>query len=175
MIPWLHRLGLLRLRFNNLCSLSLHGDPITLPALRIADILPKTVLPTNFTPYTELSLSYVRVPSLEILLRLLRQFTLVRKYEIVGVVWNERQALHPPQSAGYTRFQPGPLQVYVSAGNGIRRNNPARLCLDICSFYSNFPLHCLPMSDGNLARSLVFANDWVTFSPSLIEALWGEQ
>ncbi|KAI0759349.1 hypothetical protein BC629DRAFT_1065912 [Irpex lacteus] len=82
---WFHHLGLLNINTRE-CQLHIRTqtDPWNIPFFdwQAFTFLPKTVLPSTFRPFTQLTLQCARIPSLETLLRFLRQFSRVRRFRI---------------------------------------------------------------------------------------------
>ncbi len=171
--PWLHNLGLMKLKLTPDCRLSLHGNSQDVPMLRTINLLPSMRLPSTFIPYTEMFLSDIRIRSLNILLRFLCQFTLVRNFKISGVICSEEHTLRLPRLTRHSRFQPGAFEVYVSSERYTRKTE--RLCLEICSFYPDFPLNGLGEVDESVACRLLTTGVHTTSFTKWMRTSWGKQ
>lgn len=182
---WFHHLGLLNINLKD-CSLHIETAPnltktfVALYDLQAFTFLPKTVLPSNFRPFTELTLRDAWVPSLEALLRFLRQFSRIRKLILSRIGFGKASRHIIPGPAGSTHnVPPRPVNVSVTdTTHGPRHEagNYALFKAIINSFFPELPICALPSSDCVLAQRLLteyHRADSIESYGSL-ETVWGK-
>lgn len=170
--PWLHHLGISNIHCDD-CQLYIGSAGYTayyedraLWESHVCRFLPKTLLPAGFHPFTELTIQGIDLPSIDTLLRFLRQFSSARKLTLHRIYirrMKPRNASFWPISSRHSRSRPIEVSVqYVSADyeekplDYDRRDfNAYALCKAIIfSLYPELPICSLPFLDGLIAQRL---------------------
>lgn len=186
---WFHHLGLLNINTRE-CQLHIRTqtDPWNLPFFdwQAFTFLPKTVLPSTFRPFTQLTLQCARIPSLETLLRFLRQFSRVRRFRISSIQFGRLpQHIIAYPSTSTKHLQSIPLEVNVSSiefmqgtrgSHRWKAGNNTLFKVIMNSLCPEFPICALPLSYGLVAQRLLTKyNHPNAFTPGgSLRTIWGE-
>lgn len=170
--PWLHHLGISNIHSDD-CQLLIGSAGISawyedrpLWESHVCRFLPKTLLPACFYPFTELTMQGINLPSIDMLLRFLRQFSSARKLTLQWINirrMKPRNASFWPISPRHSRSRP--IEVSVKLVGRVYEERPRdydprdynahALCKAIIfSLYPELPICSLPFLDGLIAQKL---------------------
>ncbi len=183
---WFHHLGLLNISMKD-CLLHIRPQAphnlCTTIDLQACTFLPKTVLPCTFRPFTELTLQDARVPSLEMLLRFLRQFPRLRKVSLHRMTFQKPHQHIIPYSASSTQRLPSrPVEICVERvwHEPTNESGNHTLFKDIMNSISpelRLPICALSFSDGVVAQTLLTGCNHaatITSSNVRLRTIWGK-